>query len=129
MNFDSTSFFAKWGRLSTCGRLSIGLLLVATSLFGQSYQGGVRGVVQDPGGAIIADTKVSLINQASGVSRSTLSNQQGEYAFTSIDPANYMLVVESPGFKKFEHKDVIVGTQQFLTLDAKMEVGAVSESI
>jgi hypothetical protein len=103
--------------------------LASTTLWAQSYQGGLRGVVQDPGGAIIADAKVALVNQATNVSRSTLSNAQGEYSFTAIDPATYILVVEAPGFKKFEHTDVVVGTQEFLTLDPKMEVGAVSESI
>src|SRR5436309_15213683 len=109
--------------------LMAALLLASGGLWGQSYQGGVRGVVHDPGGSIIGDAKVTLVNQETNVSRATLSNAQGEYAFTSLDPATYALVVEAPGFKTFEQKGVIVGTQQFLTLDPKMEVGAVSESI
>jgi hypothetical protein len=103
--------------------------LACSALWAQSYQGGLRGVVQDPGGAIIADAKVALVNQATNVSRATLSNPQGEYSFTTVDPSTYTLVVEAPGFKKFEHKGVVIGTQEFLTLDPKMEVGAVSESI
>lgn len=103
--------------------------LSAGGLWAQSYQGGVRGVVHDPGGSVIADAKVLLVNQSTNGSRATLSNQQGEYAFTAIDPATYALVIEAPGFKKFEQKGVVVGTQQFLTVDATMEVGAVSESI
>src|SRR5580765_4097652 len=79
-------------------QLTAFLLLAAAALWGQSYQGGVRGVVHDPGGAIIADAKVALINQESSVGRATLSNTQGEYSFTSIDPATYVLVVEAPGF-------------------------------
>jgi trimeric autotransporter adhesin len=103
--------------------------LCSLTMWAQSYQGGLRGVVQDPGGAVIADAKVTLVNQATNVSRATLSNGQGEYAFTAIDPATYKLVVESPGFKRFEHTDIVIATQEFLTLDPKMEVGAVSESI
>ena len=110
-------------------RRSVFLVAAATSLWAQSYQGGIRGVVQDPGGAVIAGARVSLVDQATSVSRLTLSSQQGEFAFTSVDPATYTLAVEAPGFKKFQHKDVVIGTQQFLTLDPKMEVGAVSESI
>src|SRR5690349_15266510 len=103
--------------------------LSAGGLWAQSYQGGLRGVVHDPAGSVVADAKVSLINQATTTSRATLTNAQGEYALPAIDPATYMLVVESPGFKKFEQKGVVVATQQFLTLDATVEVGAVSESI
>src|ERR1041384_8622439 len=101
----------------------------AGGLCAQSYQGGIRGVVRDPGGSVIADARISLINQGTNVSRSTLSNGQGEYAFSAIDPATYGLLVEAPGFKKFEQKGIVVGTQEFLTLDPKMEVGAISESI
>ncbi len=38
-------------------------------------------------------------------------------------------MVETPGFKRFEKKGVIIATQQFLTLDAHMEIGQVTESI
>ena len=110
-------------------KLTTMLFAAALAAWGQSYQGGIRGVVQDPGGAAVADAKVTLLNQATNNSRATLTNQQGEYVFTSIDPATYALQVEAPGFKRFEHRDVVIGTQQFLTLDPKMEVGAVSESI
>ncbi len=44
-------------------------------------------------------------------------------------PGTYTVEVESPGFKKFSGKDVAVGTQQQISLDLKLEVGAVTESI
>ena len=34
-----------------------------------------------------------------------------------------------PGFKTFERKDARIGTQQFLTLDVVLEIGAVEETI
>jgi len=100
------------------------LLLVA-----QSYLGGVRGSIQDQGGALMADAKVTLTNVATNVSRSTVTNASGEYVFSQIEPATYMLAVESAGFKKLEHPNVIVGTQEFLTIDLKMELGEVSSSV
>lgn len=104
-------------------------LLTSFAAWSQSYQGGLRGMVMDGGGAIIGTAKVTLTNEASGVPRSTLSNASGEYVFNSLEPATYLLMVETPGFKKFEKRNVVVGTQQFLTIDAKMELGAVTESI
>ena len=76
-------------------------------------------MIQDPGSASVADAKVTLINAATQVSRSTISNAQGEYVFSQIDPATYTVTVESPGFKKLEKTGVIVGTAQFLTVDLK----------
>src|ERR1700688_852121 len=101
----------------------------ASLLPAQSYLGGVRGLIQDPNSASIADAKVTLINAATQVSRSTISNAQGEYVFSQIDPAAYSVTVEAPGFKKLEKSGVIVATAEFLTIDLKLEVGAVTSSV
>jgi trimeric autotransporter adhesin len=101
----------------------------AAHLGAQSYQGGMRGQISDPGGAAIADAKVTLMDEATAVTRATLSNSTGEYNFTAVQPATYSVIVESPGFKRFERKGVVVATQQFLTVDIKLEVGQVSETI
>jgi trimeric autotransporter adhesin len=102
---------------------------ITTGAFAQSYLGGVRGLVQDPGKATIATAKVTLLNQGTNVARSELSNASGEFSFSQVDPGTYTLTAESPGFKKVEQKGIVVGTQEFLTIDLKMEVGAVSESV
>jgi trimeric autotransporter adhesin len=101
----------------------------ASPILAQSYLGGVRGLIQDPGSSAVADAKVTLVNSATQVSRATVSNAQGEYIFSQLDPANYSIAVEAPGFKKLEKTGVIVGTAQFLTVDLKVEIGAVTSSV
>ncbi|HYZ85791.1 MAG TPA: carboxypeptidase-like regulatory domain-containing protein, partial [Bryobacteraceae bacterium] len=107
----------------------LGALLSGIGVLGQSFQGGVRGSVSDAGGAMMPEAKVTLIDEATNTSRSTLTNSTGEYNFTAVNPSTYTLVVEAPGFKKFDKKSIIVGTQQFLTIDPRLEVGDVTESI
>ncbi len=110
---------------------SILLLLIAgsTVISAQSFVGSLRGLVQDPGGAIIAGANITLTNEATGVSRATVSNASGEYVFSQIEPANYTLAGEAPGFKKLERKGVVIGTQENVSVDLKMEIGQVSESV
>jgi len=106
------------------------LLFIATSAaWGQSFQGGLRGSITDTAGASIPDAKVALVDQATGTSRATLTNAIGEYNFTAVNPSTYKVSVESAGFKRLEQSGVIVATQQFLTLDLKMELGEVSQSV
>ena len=45
--------------------------LVATPAFGQSTGGRILGRVADPTGAVLTGVKVTLINEATGVSRDT----------------------------------------------------------
>jgi hypothetical protein len=103
--------------------------LAVLTVCAQTYQGGVRGLVQDPDGAAIPAAKVTLVNQATGVMRSTVSGATGEYSFSSIDPATYNMTVEAPGFKRMQRNQVLIGTQEFVTLDVKLDLGSVNESV
>ena len=95
----------------------------------QTFQGGVRGTLTDPSGAVIADAILTITDQATGVSRSTLSGNGGEYAFAALNPATYTIVVKRPGFKQLEQKGVAVGTQEYLIVDLELTVGEVTQSV
>jgi len=99
------------------------------ALSAQNFVGGVRGLIQDPGGAVISGAVVALVNSATGTSRSAISNSLGEYAFAQAEPATYSITVESPGFKKLTHTGVVIATQEFVTLDLKMEIGQVTDTV
>jgi hypothetical protein len=103
----------------------VALLLTPSSVTGQTYQGGVRGLVKDPNG-VIPGAEVTLTNEATNATRSTTTNEVGEYAFANVLPATYSLKVTMTGFKALERKGVRVGAQQSLTSDFTMEVGTLS---
>jgi trimeric autotransporter adhesin len=117
--------------MSTHGKLFAVFLLVmaSTAGFAQSYQGGLRGAVHDAGGAIIPGVDVALINEATNVARNTISNETGAFVFAAVAPGTYKLHVMIPGFKGFDRSGITIGTQQFVTLDVNLEVGAASEEI
>jgi trimeric autotransporter adhesin len=103
--------------------------LTTALLPAQSYYGGLRGTIQDQNGGVITSAKVILINEGTSEQRAIVSTQAGEFVFSELVPATYAVVVESPGFKKFERKGIIVGTQQQVSVDLKLEVGQVTESV
>src|SRR5438067_2493509 len=92
---------------------------------GQSFQGGLRGALKDGGGAIVPGVSISLINEATNISRETVSNGVGEYVFTAVTPGIYTVRAALQGFKTFERKSLTIGTQQFITLDLLMELGTI----
>jgi hypothetical protein len=116
-------------RVSGAARAIASSILVIFTVCAQTNQGGIRGMVSDPQGSAIPVAKVTLVNQATNVSRSTLTNNTGEYTFSSVDPATYSIVVEAPGFKRIQRNEVVVGTQEFITVDLKLEMGSVNESV
>ncbi len=104
------------------------LLLLAAPAWAQQFTGGVRGVVRDANG-VIPGVSVTLTNEGSNISRDTVTNDVGQYNFPAVPPGNYTLKAQLSGYKRFESKGLNVGTQQFITLDVALEVGAIEESI
>jgi trimeric autotransporter adhesin len=94
----------------------------------QSFQGGLRGSVKDTQG-VIPGVTVTIINEANGVTRDTVSNASGEYSFPALDPSSYTIKAAVQGFRTFDRRGIRIGTQQFVTLDIVLEVGTVEESI
>ena len=124
--FLTTAVWAWFGKAAT---LTAILCFAASLLVAQSFNGGVRGTVQDPTGAAIAGAKVTLTNVGTGEVHTGTTNNDGGFEFTALVPATYTLVAESTSFKKFERTNILVGTQEFVIVDVKLEVGAVSESV
>ena len=109
----------------------VGLALAMASITNvnaQTYQGSLRGEVRDVQG-VIPGAEIALVSEETNAERSAMTNEVGEYAFTSILPGTYTIRVSLPGFRTEERKNVRIGTQQSLVLDFMLEVGAISELI
>src|SRR2546427_4877446 len=106
------------------------LLLVgsAASVDAQQFTGGVRGLVRDANG-VIPGVTVTLTNEATNISREVTTNEVGQYNFPAVAPGTYTLKTQITGYKNYESKGLTVGTQQFITLDVVLEVGAIAESV
>ena len=109
--------------------LALLVVPVATSTaWAQTFTGGLRGAVRDSGG-VVPGVTVTLINEANGATRDAVSNEQGEYNFAAVPPGNYTVKAELTGFKTFENKALRIAAQQFITLDIRLEVGQLQETI
>jgi hypothetical protein len=104
------------------------LCMGASEALAQGFQGGVRGAIKDSGG-VIPGAEVVLINENTGVSRTTQTNERGEYNFPNLDPGTFTLKATLQGYKTYEQQGLRVGTQQFITLDVTLEVGELQETI
>jgi hypothetical protein len=108
-----------------CACLFVASLRVTAA---QTYQGAIRGQVRDDNG-VIPGAEVALLNEGTLTSRTSITNEVGEYSFTNVLPGTYTLKVTLAGFKTEERKGVQVATQQNLVLDFKLAVGTFSEQI
>src|SRR5207237_10754135 len=80
-------------------------------------------------GAVLTGVKVTLTNEATGVSRSAQTNSSGDYVFVEVPPGNYRVEFEQTGFKKNVQKEVTVEVNGVVTLNSTLQVGAAQETV
>jgi hypothetical protein len=102
--------------------------LASSTAAAQTFTGGVRGLVSDANG-VIPGVTVTLTNEATNVSRDTVTNDVGQYNFPAVAPGTYSIKTSLTGYKTFERTGLRVGTQQFITLDVTLELGALQETV
>src|SRR5436189_5820376 len=74
------------------------VIISAAGLTAQSSTGNLRGTVKDAQGVIPGAT-VTVLNEANGTSRETVSNEAGTYSFPALEPAAYSVRVAVPWFR------------------------------
>jgi hypothetical protein len=104
-------------------------LLSSTLLLAQSTGGRILGRVSDPTGAVLANVKVTLVNQNTGVTTDTVTDGEGNYSFPAVPVGTYELDFDLAGFKKNIRKDVILLINQVVSLNMTMTVGEQRETV
>jgi hypothetical protein len=87
------------------------------------------GVVTDATGGVISGAAVRLTRVETGETRSTVTNAQGLYSFPLIEPGEYRITVEAPGFKITNISNIDVLLQQRARVDVALEVGDLTQQI
>lgn len=88
----------------------------------------ITGVVEDSTGAVIPGTTVTLRDVDRGTTRTTLTNDQGNYNFPSLSSGDYFITCEMPGFKTATTR-IRLEVNQTRQLNIRMEVGEVTEEV
>jgi len=111
--------------------LSVTILAVACAAigFGQEFRATLNGDVTDPQGAMIPAVKITATHKETGARFETVSGAGGQYTLPFLTPGLYSLTAESDGFKRYVQDNVQISTNQRVTVNIKMEVGAMVESV
>ncbi len=104
-------------------------LLFSVSLFGQAVSATLLGSVSDVSGASVANAKVTLTESNTNVSRTTQTNESGNFVFPDVPPGNYTVAVEMTGFKKEERRDIALLVNTAQRVDIKITPGNITETV
>ena len=117
-------------RLSLLGAAIAVVLGVAVQFApAQDLRGKIGGTVTDASGAVIPGANVTLSNDNTNVSSGAQTSAAGQYLFDFVLPGTYTVTVESDGFRSFRQQNILVQTRADITVDAALELGAVTETV
>jgi hypothetical protein len=106
------------------------LLSSSTLLKGQELAATMVGTVTDPSGAAIPGATVTITqNGVNGSPRVVQSNPQGGFTATNLAAGNYTVTVSASGFQTYSAQNVVLNVAQTRTVDAKLNVGAGTQTI
>ena len=109
--------------------LSALLSFASIQVFGQGQAGTLLGTVTDSSGAVLPNVNVTIINTATGVTRTSVTNEAGAYTFPGLQIGNYDVKATVQGFKVAERHGVMVNATDRVREDFQMAVGAVGETV
>lgn len=90
---------------------------------------GLHGTVTDATGAVIPGARITLRNEASGTSQSTMADARGYYVFSNVPAGNSMLTVEAPGFQRYQLSNMFLGVGRSNEINAQLNVASSSEMV
>lgn len=106
------------------------LLLVVTSFaFAQIDTGVIVGRVVDDSGAVLPGVTVVAVQDGTGVSATSVTNNRGEFIFPGLRVGIYSVTAELQGFRRAARPNVRVGVQSRAQVDLPLSVGALTEEV
>src|SRR5688500_9835952 len=90
----------------------LALVLSVTSIvsFAQIGTSTITGRVTDASGAVAPNISVSVVHKGTNFSYSAITNTEGLYRVPSLQPGQYRVTFEAPGFKKGLRDDIELRT-------------------
>lgn len=91
--------------------------------------GTIRGTISDASGRGVPDARVSIANQATGVTVNMQSGKDGSYVSAPLHAGVYSVTVTANGFEKEIKTGIGLDVQQNAVVDFALNVGQVSTSV
>jgi hypothetical protein len=117
-------------RLSWAGAaLVVALIIFAAPPARAQFNAALQGTVTDPSGAAISGATVSLAEELTGVTKTTVTSENGFYRISELPPGRYTMTVTAKGFQVEVIHSIAVSAEQLSGQDVTLQLGQVNQSV
>jgi Carboxypeptidase regulatory-like domain len=104
-------------------------LAISSQAAAQIGRGTLAGNIVDPDGAAVPGAAVTATAVSTNLSRTAVTDSEGQYVLSGLTPGVYRLSVELSGFRPLTPEGVRLATGETVRLDLKLEVGGLTEAV
>jgi hypothetical protein len=98
-------------------------------LFSQTSSTAILGTVVDASGAVVANARVTLLQVQTGIKREDITSSTGDYNFPLLDPGEYSVTVQAPGFRTQTRTGIRLELDLKARIDFHLEVGSEVQTV
>src|SRR5713101_5443653 len=110
-------------------QITLGFLLVAVVIWGQSFSGKIVGTVTDPTGGVIPGVSVTMTNEGTGAKRRLTTDNSGVYVAAELPVGYYTVGFEARGLSQVERQHVKVDVASETRTDVTLSLQTVEQSV
>ncbi|WP_160115149.1 TonB-dependent receptor [Bryocella elongata] len=103
-------------------------LITSSPIYGQA-SGSFSGNVLDKSGSSVTGADVTVVSQATGLTRATKTDSAGHYLIPLLPAATYVVRVDAPGFRSAASKDLVLQVQEARELDFSLVPATVDTTV
>ncbi len=104
-------------------------VLAAPGAEAQVLYGSIVGNVTDSTGSTVPGATVTIEQTETKLTRTLVTDAAGVYHFTAVPSGTYTVTVTMSGFRKFDRPSVPVTLNSVARVDAKLELGQLTEAV
>jgi hypothetical protein len=108
--------------------VALSFIIGATPGWAQSTAA-LQGTVTDAQGAAVAEAQILVRNPATGVERTTKSDNAGHYLVAALPVGTYRIEVRAPGFQSAVVHDVLVEVARTAVQNIQLALGGMAEEL
>ncbi len=119
----------KPGKLAPVALLTFLFVISGATIYAQLQAGRILGTIFDPQKAGIPGATVTVTNLATNIARTAVTDSEGNYVITPLDPGTYSVSAEVPGFQKAVREGLVLTVGQSARVELSLNLGALTTEV
>jgi hypothetical protein len=109
--------------------VAVVVFLSAVRVLGQGAVAEINGNVADQTGSVLPGVTITITEESTGLTRTTVANDTGRFVIAAVTPGRYTVRAELPSFRTQTQTGILIAVGQALTLTLTLALGGLEDQV